>query len=262
MVNKVVTAFGDMLKLTVMALSTLDGVSSAAPFNKETTMFTRYFQLDQLDRVRANYKRLLGLKVPECPGPVTRATYLEVFWRNQPEWMDYDPFSGDDHPGQNALTSQDPDTGRAAILLCPLAFQPPFPESLDSILDNHCNTIGDNADVDMDVPGGTFLHERESLCEIEPLLNAFSQDSGDSPRPAHVPCSGVSLQTTSQIVLHWGIMSDAHGEDYFNPDDGWVLDWNDPQNPSFDPKQNPPNGYGPYVSNPWLACCCDRDICS
>ena len=134
--------------------------------------------------------------------------------------MGYDPFSCDDVPGQVALSSQDADTGRAAILLCPLAFQPPFPESLDSILDNHCNTIGDNADVDMDVPGGTIIHE----------------------------------------LLHWGIMSVALGEDYWYPDDGWILDWNDRQNPSFDPKQNPPNDYGPYVSNLSFGCRCEHTV--
>ena len=49
-------------------------------------------------------------------------------------------------------------------------------------------------------------------------------------------------------LLHWGLMTDAQS-DYRNPDAGWVSDWNDRRDPGYNENQDPPNGYGPFVSN-------------
>ena len=99
-VNTVVNGFGDMFKLVVAALSGLETAECGNPSDAMVlwSMFDRYFQLQQFDRVTENYQRLLGLKQPEFPGPVTRATYLDVFFGNRPLWRSYPSKACDYYP--------------------------------------------------------------------------------------------------------------------------------------------------------------------
>ena len=180
--------------------------------------------------------------------------YLTIYYRynsaeNKPgDVCDADPYA------EAILYQWETEDGfwKAELVMCPYAFEPPSPESLQSVLDSKCESIKDRATYDMTAPGGAILHELLHWKEVTEGQGGFYVGDWNelplfAPDPKASPVHGYGAWSASEL-------NRVNGKGRENADSySWYAleafftknckkEFSAPREEDFDPNRHPAGG--------------------